>query len=87
MSDALWCRLCRQSVDGLTLYHVGSGRLLVCEGCYAHLLVKERQPYSRRMRQLRAALRDMGREVMLDEGQGLVVTNGSWVDSSHNTSR
>lgn len=70
MSDTLWCQLCRQAVEGLTLYHVSSGRLFVCEGCYAQLVAKEHQPHSRWMRQLRLVLKNLGKEVVPHEGNG-----------------
>jgi len=69
----LRCAFCRHAVAGLTLYGIaGVFRLMVCKGCYAQLLAKERQPSSRWMRQLREALRNMDKEVVPDEGSEVI---------------
>ena len=65
----LRCPFCAQAADGLTLYLTpGHARLLVCPGCYALLVSKERQPHSQPMKRLRRLLGHLETEVMTNEG-------------------
>ena len=57
MSDALRCPFCDRDVEGLTLYSLaGVFALLVCPTCYALLVSKAHQPYSKSTQRLRRLL-------------------------------